>query len=199
MNWVKTDIVIQVKYKERTDQGLLRQPAFLRVREDKAPTECILPGSEAEDDPAETQHPVAEPARLQLTNLDKVFWPEDGLAKGDLIQYYSDISPWLLPYLRDRPVVLTRYPDGIEGKSFQYSDRAETDEKNGGPDVGCAHGVRRSTGGLEAPAGASAGRVGCSRTAASLRYAALAAHRILSNPVVQPGFRPTLITCTRTN
>lgn len=122
MNWVRTDLVIQVKFKERTDQGLLRQPAFLRVREDKTPTECILPGFEAEDDAVEIQNSVVEPPRLQLTNQDKIFWPEDGLVKGDLIQYYSDISPWLLPYLRDRPVVLTRYPDGIEGKSFFQKD-----------------------------------------------------------------------------
>ena len=55
---------------------------------------------------------------LQLTNLKKVFWPAEGYTKGDLIEYYRGVSPWLLPYLRDRPVVLTRFPDGIEGKSF---------------------------------------------------------------------------------
>ena len=122
LNWVKTDIVIQVKFKERTGQGLLRQPAFLRVRNDKASNECTVPGSEPEDAPVELPGAVAESPRPQLTNLEKVFWPEDGLTKGDLLQYYSDISPWLLPYLRDRPVVLTRYPDGIEGKSFFQKD-----------------------------------------------------------------------------
>ncbi len=58
---------------------------------------------------------------VQLTNLKKVFWPE-GYTKGDLIAYYDTVAPLLLPYLRDRPVVLTRYPDGIDGKSFFQKD-----------------------------------------------------------------------------
>ncbi|HSE66395.1 MAG TPA: DNA ligase D, partial [Gemmatimonadales bacterium] len=61
-------------------------------------------------------------APVQLTNLKKVFWPAEGYTKGDLIEYYRGISSWLLPYLRDRPVVLTRFPDGIEGKSFYQKD-----------------------------------------------------------------------------
>ena len=60
--------------------------------------------------------------RVAFTNLDKVFWPDDGYTKGDLIDYYGGIAPWLLPYLKDRPVVLTRYPDGIDGKSFFQKD-----------------------------------------------------------------------------
>ncbi len=120
--WVKSDIVIQAKFKERTEQGLLRQPAFLRVREDKAPSECLLPGSEPEPDSPDAKNPVAQTPRLQFTNQNKVLWPADGSTKGDLIQYYREISPWLLPYLKDRPVVLTRYPDGIDGKSFFQKD-----------------------------------------------------------------------------
>jgi bifunctional non-homologous end joining protein LigD len=55
---------------------------------------------------------------LNLTNLNKVFWPDEGYTKGDLVDYYRAIAPWMLPYLRDRPLVLDRYPDGITGKSF---------------------------------------------------------------------------------
>jgi bifunctional non-homologous end joining protein LigD len=58
------------------------------------------------------------PPALRLSNVDKVFWPQDGYTKGDLLQYYEAVWPLLAPYLRDRPVVLTRYPDGVEGKSF---------------------------------------------------------------------------------
>ena len=47
-----------------------------------------------------------------------MFWPVEGYTKGDLLAYYEAAWPWLAPYLRDRPLVLTRYPDGIEGKSF---------------------------------------------------------------------------------
>jgi bifunctional non-homologous end joining protein LigD len=59
---------------------------------------------------------------VRLTNLTKVFWPEDGYTKGDLLAYYDAVAPLLLPYLRDRPLVLTRYPDGIAGKSFFQKD-----------------------------------------------------------------------------
>jgi bifunctional non-homologous end joining protein LigD len=51
-----------------------------------------------------------------------VFWPEDGYTKGDLLEYYRAIAPWLRPYLRNRPLVMTRYPDGIGGKSFFQKD-----------------------------------------------------------------------------
>jgi bifunctional non-homologous end joining protein LigD len=59
---------------------------------------------------------------FKATNLDKVFWPAEGYTKGDLLHYYRAIARWMLPYLKDRPVVLTRYPDGIEGKSFFQKD-----------------------------------------------------------------------------
>jgi bifunctional non-homologous end joining protein LigD len=55
---------------------------------------------------------------VQLTNLQKVFWPELGLTKRDLLQYYADVSPVLLPHLKDRAMVMKRYPNGIRGKWF---------------------------------------------------------------------------------
>jgi bifunctional non-homologous end joining protein LigD len=55
---------------------------------------------------------------VQLTNLEKVFWPELGLTKRDLLQYYADVAPVLLPHLRDRAMVMKRYPNGIHGKCF---------------------------------------------------------------------------------
>lgn len=59
---------------------------------------------------------------LALTNLDKVLWPEDGITKAELIEYYTGMAPYLLPYLRGRPLVMTRYPDGIHGKWFYHKD-----------------------------------------------------------------------------
>ncbi|HEX6598485.1 MAG TPA: non-homologous end-joining DNA ligase [Gemmatimonadaceae bacterium] len=55
---------------------------------------------------------------LTLTNLGKLFWPESGITKRDLLQYYADVSPWLLPHLRDRAMVMKRYPNGAKGKCF---------------------------------------------------------------------------------
>lgn len=67
--------------------------------------------------------PVAVNGRaLALTNLGKVYWPEDGITKAELVAYYTQVAPYLLPYLRGRPLVLTRYPDGIHGKWFYHKD-----------------------------------------------------------------------------
>lgn len=128
-SWVEPVLVAEVRYKEWTDEGLLRQPVFVRFRDDKPASECVIDGRRAWGAGRDTEEPqvIPTPPRPaphapQFTNLDKVFWPEEGFTKGDLIDYYRSIAPWLLPYLRDRPVVLTRYPDGITGKSFFQKD-----------------------------------------------------------------------------
>ena len=122
--WVEPRLVCQVRYKEFTHGGSrLRQPVFLGLREDKAPDECELP--RRGDEPA-APATVEPPERtVALSNLDKVFWPVERHTKGDLIAYYRDVADWLLPYLHDRPLVLTRYPDGIDGKSFYQKDAPE--------------------------------------------------------------------------
>ncbi len=126
--WVEPELVCEVRYLEWTEEGLLRQPVFLRLREDKRPEECAPP--RPVDEPAEGDRPRggagARPSpRLELSNLGKVYWPGEGITKGDLIAYYRAIAPWILPYLRDRPLTLTRYPEGVEGKSFFQKDAPE--------------------------------------------------------------------------
>ena len=124
--WVEPKLVCEVQFMEWTEEGLLRQPVFLRFRDDKTPEECVRQGSdgagapEAADDPPPPQ--VTRTPEVPLSNLKKVFWPTEKYTKGDLIEYYRAMSPWLLPYLKDRPLVLTRFPDGIEGKSFYQKD-----------------------------------------------------------------------------
>ena len=122
--WIEPRAVCEVKYLEWTEEGLLRHPVFVRFRDDKTPEECVRPGSHnddvANDDEIITE--TSEERRVAFSNLDKVFWPEDGYTKKDLIDYYQYVSQWLLPYLQNRPVVLTRYPDGIHGKSFYQKD-----------------------------------------------------------------------------
>jgi bifunctional non-homologous end joining protein LigD len=119
--WVEPELVVEVSYKEWTREHLLRHPVFLRLRDDKRPGEAdaaplpveppeVAPVAEAAPDPVEVSHP------------GKVFFPRDGLTKGDLVAYYRAIAPAMLPLLRDRPVVMTRFPDGIDGKSFFQKD-----------------------------------------------------------------------------
>jgi bifunctional non-homologous end joining protein LigD len=122
--WVEPTMVAEVEFTERTDEDLLRQPVFLRFRDDKRPEECIreqAPRAAADAAPAPARDPAGA-LPFELTNVRKVFWPEDGYTKGDLLDYYRAIAPWLLPYLRDRPLVMTRFPDGIGGKSFFQKD-----------------------------------------------------------------------------
>jgi bifunctional non-homologous end joining protein LigD len=120
--WVEPELVVEVRYKEWTEGGNLRHPVFLRLRDDKTAKECFRPGEEREEvevsapEPAPATAPVKKAAAF--TNLDKVFWPDLKITKGDLIEYYRAVAPWMLPFLRDRPLVLDRYPDGIAGKSF---------------------------------------------------------------------------------
>ncbi|HKD18606.1 MAG TPA: DNA ligase D, partial [Thermoanaerobaculia bacterium] len=124
--WVEPELVVEVRYKEWTRDDLLRHPVFLRVRDDKRVDECARDdapgGGEPPAPPAPLPRSEPEERIVPFSNLDKVFWPDEGFTKGDLIDYYRAISPWLLPYLADRPLVMTRYPDGIAGKSFFQKD-----------------------------------------------------------------------------
>ena len=126
--WVEPQLVCDVRYKELTKDGLLRQSVFLRFRDDKKPEDVVMPGAGSGEPRAdEPASPVSgsrlpAPREVKFSNLDKIFWPEEKYTKGDLIEYYRSMAPWLLPYLKDRPVVLTRYPDGINGKSFYQKD-----------------------------------------------------------------------------
>lgn len=118
--WVEPLHVCEVRYTERTDDGLLRQPVFLRLRPDKAPT-----ATSAAPAPAPPAPLAPAPPTVAETHRDKVFWPAEGYTKGDLLDYYRAVAPALLPYLRDRPLVMTRFPDGITGKSFFQKDAPE--------------------------------------------------------------------------
>ncbi len=118
---VKPEVVVHIRFLEWSDGGHLRAPVFLGIADDLEPRACrAAPHDEehASAAPAEPTEKEADTTVVRTTNRKKVFWPEEGYTKGDLIDYYAAIAPALLPYLEDRPVMLVRYPDGIEGKSF---------------------------------------------------------------------------------
>ncbi len=114
-HWVEPRLVCEVRFTEWTEDGGIRHPAFLGLRDDKRPHDC------QREVPQVVAGGGTAPA-VTVTNPKKVFWPDDGYTKGDLVAYYETVAPWLLPYLRDRPLVLTRHPDGITGKSFYQKD-----------------------------------------------------------------------------
>ncbi|HEY6004966.1 MAG TPA: DNA ligase D [Anaeromyxobacter sp.] len=126
--WVEPEVVVLVRYKQRTGEGLLRHPVFVRVRDDKRPEEAEGPApAHAEPPRPEVSRgaPAKAQRRVEVSNADKIYFPKEGITKGELVAYYREISPFMLPFLRDRPIVLTRYPDGIEGKSFFQKDAPE--------------------------------------------------------------------------
>lgn len=115
--WVRPELVVQVRHHGFTEEGRLRAPVFLGLRPDVDPRSC-----QASPAPQLVPEPSAEVSlgtgRVIITNPDKVFWPESGYTKADLCRYYASIAPRMLPFLRGRPLVLVRHPDGIAGKSF---------------------------------------------------------------------------------
>ncbi|HET8528073.1 MAG TPA: DNA ligase D [Gaiellaceae bacterium] len=104
--WVRPELVAQVKFAEWTHDGHLRAPVYLGLREDKEADEVVR----------------EQPTRVTFSNLDKVFWPDEGITKGDLIEYYRAVAPVLVPHLRGRPFTMRRYPDGAAGKAFFQKD-----------------------------------------------------------------------------
>ncbi|MCV2483609.1 DNA ligase D [Flavobacterium sp. SH_e] len=139
IQWVKPKIVCQVKFSEWTQDQHLRHPVYLGTRIDKKAEEVFL--SFAKDNSTQlnsdemiiTQENKKEKTEndydlkvgktvLHLTNQNKVYFPKDGITKGDIIHYYDEVSALILPYLKDRPESMNRFPNGIDGPSFYQKD-----------------------------------------------------------------------------
>ncbi len=143
VSWVKPEVVCQVRFLEWTKDGVLRAPVFVALREDKLARDVTReepvspdpePELERDPEPERASDPPADSGqlnlsgkettvevdghRLKFTNLDKVYFPKDGWKKRDLLRFYSDVSEWLLPHLKDRPLSLKRYPNGIAEEFF---------------------------------------------------------------------------------
>ena len=112
VHWVEPRLLVQVRFGEWTHDGHLRHPAYLGIRDDKSAVEAV---PEAPELPAVLRKGRRE---LRLSNLDKPFWPDEGITKGDLLRYYRAVAPVLVPHLRGRPFTMRRYPDGAYGKAF---------------------------------------------------------------------------------
>jgi bifunctional non-homologous end joining protein LigD len=113
--WVEPKLVAEVAFREWTHDGRVRQPSYKGLRDDKPAREV------------RHERPLADVVRkgkreLTLSNLDKVFWPEEGITKGDLLDYYRHVAPVLVPHLKARPFTMRRYPDGATGKAFFQKD-----------------------------------------------------------------------------
>jgi len=146
--WLRPQLVCEIHYTEVTEDGVFRHPAFIAMREDKnaksvvaekeIPVEKVV--DDKEDSPRIVKAPVNDGKRtlvnpsestqvrkvngneLKFTNVKKILWPDEGYTKGDMLNYYWQVAKYILPYLKNRPQSLNRFPNGIKGKSFYQKD-----------------------------------------------------------------------------
>jgi bifunctional non-homologous end joining protein LigD len=147
--WLKPELVCEVRFTEMTEDGVMRHPAFAgmcsrKAREVKkgrpdaitaswkeqkklAKDHVIVPLNRKErgalvNPNEETQTRKLNGHELKFTNLSKLYWPDEGISKRDMINYYYQIAPYILPYLKGRPMSLNRHPNGIKGPGFYQKD-----------------------------------------------------------------------------
>ncbi|RZJ49320.1 MAG: DNA ligase D [Flavobacterium sp.] len=146
VTWLKPALICEVNFTEMTSDGVMRHPSFAGMRTDKEADEVVLEKAKSiskvvkndvkEDLPKkntrnektflnnneETQGKKVNGHDLKFTNLSKVYWPKEKITKRDLINYYEQVAPIMLPYLKNRPQSLNRFPNGINGQSFYQKD-----------------------------------------------------------------------------
>jgi bifunctional non-homologous end joining protein LigD len=144
-HWISPELVAQVRFTEWTDDRKLRQPVYLGLREDKEAAQVVReepvrkkasrkPDATnvveqlrtLEDARKDGVVELPDGSRLGVTNLAKIFWPHGKRTKGDLLRYYATIAPFILPAIADRPLVMKRFPNGVDAPAFyQHRSRQE--------------------------------------------------------------------------
>ncbi|GAA4449788.1 DNA ligase D [Rurimicrobium arvi] len=142
VTWLKPELICEVNFTEMTSEGVMRHPSFEGMRSDKDAEEVHLEKavpvsktakkavaskttSSGQPDLFSAKDDItfeADGHELKLTNMSKIYWPKKGVTKGDMLRYYDQVAPFILPYLQNRPLSLNRYPDGAEGKHFYQKD-----------------------------------------------------------------------------
>lgn len=140
--WIKPQLVAEISYREATADGSLRHPSFKGLRPDKNAKEVrweiadkpqktsdVLERAVADESAKTLLNPTEESQTknvgghaLKFSNLSKIFWPDAGVSKRDMLNYYYQVSEIMLPFLKNRPQTLNRFPNGINGISFYQKD-----------------------------------------------------------------------------
>lgn len=146
--WLKPQLVCEVSYTEMTNDGVMRHPSFEGMREDKnakdVKREVVVPVKEVKESSLhkskvllsgntsgrrtllnpneETQVKKVNGHDISFTNLSKLYWPEEKISKRELLNYYYQVAPYILPYLKNRPMSLNRFPNGVKGQAFYQKD-----------------------------------------------------------------------------
>ena len=148
VTWLKPELVAEIRFAEETRDGAIRHPAFIALREDKNATEVSrereqpsekivtpekIPKNLFKKSAGQERKSLLNPTDemqvrkiggedIKFSNLSKIYFPKKKVTKRDVINYYYQIAPFMLPFMKDRPQTLIRYPNGIEGESFYQKD-----------------------------------------------------------------------------
>lgn len=139
VTWIKPELVCEIKYSEITRDGIFRHPVFITLREDKGPEDIkespftekpkemkTKTSSKKTENSEKEKEITLDKHKVKLTNQDKIYFPKDGITKGDVIDYYLSVATYILPYLKNRPLSLNRFPNGIEEQGFYQKDAGDT-------------------------------------------------------------------------
>lgn len=139
--WIRPELIAEIKFTEITEEHIFRHPVFLRLREDLKPEDIDFKKPE-EKSASKSEIPDSVPIKnikkkeneevttvgdqnVRLTNQNKIYFPKDGVTKGDVVAYYQSMAEYILPYLEDRPQSMNRFPNGIDGMSFYQKDASD--------------------------------------------------------------------------
>ncbi len=142
VTWVKPELVCDIKFAEITREGMLRHPIFLHLRKDKSIKDVTMANTKpikkseikkidkGEIKPVEPENNNDKifsfgKIKVKATNINKIYFPDEGITKGDVINYYIEMADYILPYLKGRPESLLRTPNGINAKGFFHKDAGE--------------------------------------------------------------------------
>lgn len=140
VTWVEPKLVCEIKYSEITKDGIFRHPVFITIREDKNPEEINdsankvnqknekpkkMKATTSSKNTEKEKEVTLDKHKVKLTNQDKIYFPDDDISKGDVIEYYQSVARYILPHLKNRPLSLNRFPNGIEEQGFYQKDASD--------------------------------------------------------------------------
>jgi len=130
--WLQPELVCEIKFTEKTKDGIFRHPVYMGLRTDKEKEDLLEEDHEEKESSSSLKIKVENKSSgsktksvnktVKLTNQNKIYFPESGITKGQVIDYYQSVAKYILPHLKNRPQSLNRFPNGIEGLSFYHKD-----------------------------------------------------------------------------
>jgi bifunctional non-homologous end joining protein LigD len=142
VSWTKPELVCEIKYSEITKDGMFRHPVFVTIREDKDAKEISNSIKRSNQKTTKSKNMATKRStennvekdteitlnrhKIKLTNQDKIYFPKDKISKGDVVEYYQSVAEYILPHLKNRPLSLNRFPNGINHSGFYQKDTGDS-------------------------------------------------------------------------